>query len=60
MCSTPRGSGKSRPVERFHDEADYSSYSAMLRRASRRMDRIDQQREEQRNREDSQEKNADG
>ncbi len=55
MCSTPRGSGRSRPIERFHDEADYSSYSAMLRRASRHMDNIDQQREEQREQEDTKE-----
>jgi len=48
MCSTPKGSGKSRPIERFHDEPDYASYSAMLRRASRRMDRKEQQLEEQR------------
>jgi len=53
MCSTPRGSGKSRPIERFHEETDYSSYSAMLRRASRHMDSIDQQREEQREQEDA-------
>ncbi|GMQ87005.1 MAG: hypothetical protein BMS9Abin08_0203 [Gammaproteobacteria bacterium] len=53
MCSTPRSSGKSRPVEHFRDEPDYSSYSAMLRRASRRMDRKDQQREEQRDQESS-------
>ncbi len=51
MCSTPRSSGKSRPVERFRDEPDYSSYSAMLRRASRHMDRVDRQREEQRDQE---------
>ncbi len=52
MCSTPRSSGRLRPIERFHEEPDYSSYSAMLRRASRRMDRKDQQREEQQARED--------
>jgi len=50
MCSTPRGSGKSRPIERFQEETDYASYSAMLRRASRCMDRKDRQQEAQRKR----------
>jgi hypothetical protein len=51
MCSTPKSSGTTCQVRRLVEEnADYASYSQMLRRASHRFDQRQREREAQRKR----------
>ena len=51
MCSTPKGSGRTRQVKPFVDDgADYASYSKMSRQASDSIDRRQREREAQKKR----------